>query len=1023
LRNESMLANPLLDSDELLVLKRKKGQLGLPTNHQCNTALQPKGYDNELAILSPLRSDGEIKTLFRPADGTYVGEMDLHSDSDRLLFTMPTGRSWRIHEIGRDGKGLRQISREVSDVDHFDPCYLPDGRILFSSTASFTGVPCWHGRERACCLYSMDADGTNVRQLCYDQDLDLHPAVLSNGQVIYSRWDYTGLLHAYVRPLMAMNPDGTGQRALYGSNSFYPNCLFFPQSVPGHPGRIVAVLAGYHGKNRMGELVVLDVMQGWTGSHGILHRITHRGEPIVPVALDRLTADATRQFLHPHPLSDKYFITAMQSGSKQPWGIYLVDIFDNMTPILTHPQYDFFEPILIKPRPKPPVIPDRTDPARDDAVVVLHDIYEGPGLRGVPRGTITQLRIAAYHFGYPGMAGPDKIGRGGPWEVMRILGTVPVYEDGSARFRVPANTPITLQALDGEGKAVQLMRSWYTAMPGETTSCVGCHERPRETPDVRSDLAALHPVSEIQPWYGPARGFDFAREVQPVLDKYCVGCHDGQPREDGSALADLRDESTATNYAGLPLTKLGATRIDPSIPKQYPRQFQSCRGMPSPYGELRTHYTPAYEALIPFIRRVNIEDSVTLLKPGEYHADTSELIQMLAKGHHGVRLDNEARDRFVTWIDLNGPCHGTWGEVADIPDQADRRRYDLAQQYGGPKTDPEAIPVVARREPISPILPRSAALRSKERLEALSPRVVQRLADLDLKWSYGREEPQKTKKTKVVRLGAGLVIELIRIPAGSFLMGDTTGRGADDEWPASIVRIERDFWIGRHEITNEQFRHFFPEHVSGFFTKRQIEYDGPGIQLDEPQQPAVRVSWDEAMIFCRRVSATNGLRATLPTEAQWEYAARAGTTTALSYGDVDADFTAWANVADRSLACLYVGSSGVANLQPFPSDMRFDDLAIATTPVASYQANAWGLYDIHGNAAEWTRSAYRPYPYDPADGRDDVRATSGTGKRVVRGGSFCDRPSRCGSAFRLAYPAWQCVHNVGFRVVVEEDEP
>ena len=103
-------------------------------------------------------------------------------------------------------------------------------------------------------------------------------------------------------------------------------------------------------------------------------------------------------------------------------------------------------------------------------------------------------------------------------------------------------------------------------------------------------------------------------------------------------------------------------------------------------------YTPAYDALIPYVRRVGIEDDVSLLVPGEYHADTSELVQMLRKGHHGVRLDAEAWDRLVTWIDLNAPCHGTWGEVYPIPDGAHQRRMELRKAYGGPPEDPEAIP-------------------------------------------------------------------------------------------------------------------------------------------------------------------------------------------------------------------------------------------------------------------------------------------------------------------------------------------
>ncbi len=268
-------------------------------------------------------------------------------------------------------------------------------------------------------------------------------------------------------------------------------------------------------------------------------------------------------------------------------------------------------------------------------------------------------------------------------------------------------------------------------------------------------------------------------------------------------------------------------------------------------------------------------------------------------------------------------------------------------------------------------------------------------------------------------LGAGSSIELVHVPAGRFLMGDTTGSGQQDEWPATVVSIDRDFWISRTEITNAQLRTLLPGHTSGVFTKRQIDQDGPGIQLDGPSQPAVRVSWDAAVEFCRLLSAVTGRQVTLPTEAQWEYAARAGTMTDLSYGTASADFSTLANMADRSLACLYTGTAGVAVLQPIPAIMDCDDQAIGTTDVASYTPNAWGLYDMHGNAAEWTRSLYRNYPYDARDGRNDDRTDVSSDKRVVRGGSFYDRPQRCRSGHRQAYRPWQGVHNVGFRIVVQ----
>jgi formylglycine-generating enzyme required for sulfatase activity len=269
-----------------------------------------------------------------------------------------------------------------------------------------------------------------------------------------------------------------------------------------------------------------------------------------------------------------------------------------------------------------------------------------------------------------------------------------------------------------------------------------------------------------------------------------------------------------------------------------------------------------------------------------------------------------------------------------------------------------------------------------------------------------------------LELGNGLLIELVRIPAGHFVMGDTKGDSDLDEWPPSIVRIERDFWIGRTEISNAQFRSLYPQHSSGVFTKRQIDRDGPGIQLNDPNQPAVRVSWHQAMTFCRKLSELTQRQVSLPTEAQWEYAARAGTTSPMFYGEPDADFAAWANMADRSLSCLYVGTAGVTVLQPIPALMQYDDEAIATANTASYRANAWGLHDVHGNAAEWTISAYRPYPYSADDGRDSIQLESISQKRVVRGGSFYDRPTRCRSSHRRAYPPWQAVHDVGFRIVL-----
>ena len=1014
LRREALLANPLLDFDKLLVLKRKSvrhvpsakdkriwyskspgGDLGFPSNHECNSSLARAGYDNELAVLSVKHPAGPLRLLYRPEADVYVGEMDLHWDAERLLFTQSNETNWKVWEIRSDGSGLRQVSRMPDDVDSFDACYLPDGRIVFGSTASYQAVPCWHGQKLVTNLYLMNANGSGVRQLCFDQDHNFHPCVLPDGQVLFHRWDYTGISHIFLRQLMVMNPDGSGQRAVYGSNSWFPNSLYFPQPLPGRNHELVCILSGYHGVHKMGQLVLVDTSKGWFEQEGLVRRISGRGDPIQPMVKDQLVDRDWPKFLHPYPLSDKYFVVACWPQAKANWGIYLADAFDNLLLIREEPGYALLEPVPVRKRPRPPLIADRVNLDRRDGVVYLHDVYAGDGLAGVPRGTIKELRVIAYDFGYPGLAGPDKIGYGGPWEAMRILGTVPLEEDGSVMFRVPANTPVAVQPLDREGKAVQLMRSWFTLMPGETLSCVGCHETPADVAPSQLALAMQRGTREIEPWRGPARGFDFAREVQPVLNRHCASCHDGS-----EGRPDLRPEDQVPDYQGQKLSRLGVQRL-------HPKMMQDTGGF--------VEYTPAYDVLVRYIRRVSIEDDVSLLVPGEYHADTSPLVQMLRRGHQGVSLDAEAWDRLITWIDLNAPCHGTWGDVYPIPDNAHERRMALRRAYGGPVEDPETIPALAAAE-VEPVEP-----------QPLPKPLEVHTAGWPLDSGKARHAQQGTEPWEWdFDLGAGVTMRFVRIPAGRFVMGGPDG--GPDARPAAVVTIARPFWMARCEVTNDQFRLFDPEFDCRYYTKRHARSDDRGLPLNAPEQPALRVSWEQAMAFCRWLSARTGRAFTLPTEAQWEYACRAGSATPLHYGDIDTDFAAWANLADLSFSDPekgdYVGITGGLEHAVLEGsalgERRFDDGFVVTAPVGRFRPNAWGLYDMHGNAAEWTRSAYRAYPYAEDDGRNQLTTE---GRKVVRGGSFFDSPKRCRSAFRLAYPTWQRVFNVGFRVVCESDEP
>jgi len=1020
LREAALLSNPLLDFDRLLLVKRDPKQMGLPQNWQGNCAISRNGYDNEIAVLSPVAKGPQAKltTLYKPGNGEFVGDVDLHFDAGKMLFSMPGSKGrWQIWELKADGTGLRQVTPGVDpDVDNYDPCYLPDGRIIYGSTLAFHGVPCVGGGNTVANLCIMDADGRNVRQLTFDQDHNWCPTMLNDGRVLFTRWEYSDTCHYFTRHLFHMNPDGTGQMEYYHSNSYWPNSTFYARPIPGHPTEVVAVISGHHGVPRMGELVLLDPARGRHEADGAVQRIPGYGKPVPPKIADGLVDGSWPKFLHPYPLSDKYFLVSAQPAPQAAWGIYLVDIFDNMMPLYEVPGYALLEPVPFRKTATPPVIPDKVKLDSREATVYVSDVYQGEAMKGVPRGTVKRLRLYEVHYAYPQMGGHINIGIDGPWDVHRIIGTVPVYEDGSASFKAPANTPLAVQPLDAEGKAVQLMRSWFTAMPGEVLSCVGCHDKQNSTPPAKRTYASGQPPAEITPWYGPPRGFSFKREVQPVLNKYCVGCHDGKN------FGDRQPISKQPVFLG----RLPAGGVSP----------RNCPDFTTKDKNGERNFTQPYLALHPYVRRPGPESDYHMQVPMEYHADTSELIQLLKKGHFNVKLDNEAWDRLVTWIDLNVPDHGTWHEHRAIASNFHERRLEMRTKYANNPVDPEAIPEIKTenfgdRQPISKQPEIGVSPRNSPKVECAG-------------WPFDAAEAKKRQAapglpaTLKLELGSGTAMEFVLIPAGEFVMGDLEGEV--DEYPLACVKIDTPFYMAKTEVTNAQYNAFDPLHDSGYISVFNKDQSNRGEIANRTTQPVIRVSWNQAMAFCRWLSGKTGRKCTLPTEAQWEYACRAGTATPLNYGACNTDFAKLANLADARLLQLCRGDSP----KWIPSVPTVNDGAIVTDNVNKYQPNAWGLYDMHGNVAEWTLTEYRLYPYREDDGRnaapdfgdrqpiskqpeigvsprnpDGRDSAVSEGRKTVRGGSFYDRPERARSAFRLSYPAWQRVFNVGFRVTFE----
>jgi len=1017
-QREVLLDNPALDFSQIVAVKRHESKLGLPQNWQGNSSLPREGFDNEVILIS-LQKDREpdapvCKTLFRPGQDVFVGDLCLHWDAGRLLFSsLNDKKHWHVFEMNTDGTNVQQVtSDEHSDVDFYDACYLPDSRIMLCSTACYTGVPCVYGSDHVANLFLLDRGTGALRQLCFDQDHNWSPRVLPNGRVLYQRWEYSDTPHSNTRMLFHMNPDGTDQREYWGSGVYFPNSFFFARPLPGAKNSVIGVASGHHGTPRSGRLLIVSPGTGRGEGDGILQEVPGWNKPVQPIIRDRLVDGVYPQFLHPFPITDKYFLVSAKMDERSPWGIYLVDVFDNMTLIAEQAGYALLEPIPLKKQTPPPVVADRVNLQSDEAVVFMQDVYEGGGLAGVPRGTVKSLRIFEYYFAHRGQGGlHGTLGNDSGWDIKRVLGTVPVLPDGSAYFRAPANTPLSVQPLDEQGQALQIMRSWFTLQPGEQASCVGCHESQRTAPPSARAGAFRGMPSAIQAsWHAPRRGFSFSREVQPVLDRYCAGCHGDTPPEGysitpGREFPYLRGDRMITDWS---------TKISGGV-------GQDKGGV----------FSESYAALQRFVRRPGIESDLHMLSPMDFHFSTTELGQLLRNGHYNVQMDSESMERIVTWVDLNAPYHGTWTETHpcqhNYAPEIAARALELRREFvpAGPFAEMEILPELpaydrsfvlpvassqnATSSPALPGWPFSAEQAIQRRTEAL-----------------GASSPSEI----TVSLGAGVTMTLVYVPGGSFLMGsDASPTGAAAK---SIVSVSP-FWLGKMEVTNEQYRCFAPDHESRDESRNGYQFGRRGFFQDGPRHPVVRISWEDAMAFCQWMSTLTGMKVTLPTEGQWEWAARAGSDKEFFFGDGGSDFSKYANLADIRLkdfaqctAAEYYEASQIIN-DPSRHDDRiprsntYDDGSILAADCGNYLPNAWQLHDMHGNVWEWTRSACMAYPYIENDARN--RTDDPDTDRVVRGGSWRDRPSRATADFRLPYRPFQKVFNVGFRVAVELESP
>ncbi|MCP4378671.1 MAG: hypothetical protein GY794_21160, partial [bacterium] len=473
---------------------------------------QKKAYTSGGSLCKLDLTAGKSTVLIADTSGTFRDPV-VHYDGKTILFSYRKGgtAAFHLYEIQSDGSGLKQLTFGI--YDDIEPCWLPNDSIMFVSGRARRWVNCWV--TQVATLYTCDRKGRKIRQISANIEQDNTPCVLADGRVIFQRWEYVDRSQVHYHHLWSINPDGTGQMVYFGN--MRPGGVFIdPQPIPGS-NRIVFIHSPGHGRNEHA---------------GNVCTVTDRNGPDDPKAL-RVIGRAGN-FCDPWALSDKDFLAAQ--------GKSLVHLSETgkVTTLYTHNGLELNEPRPLIPRKRERIIPDRVDLSKTTGTLILTDVTVGRNMGGVKKGQIKKLLILESlpkPINYTGSMEP--MSYGGTFTLERVLGTVPVEADGSANFNVPANRALILIAIDKQGRAVKRMQSFLSVMPGEVTSCVGCHESRRTAPDrpkTRRLLAMKRPASNISQLKGIPDVFDYPRDIQPILDKHCVKCHSPKKRDGGVIL-------------------------------------------------------------------------------------------------------------------------------------------------------------------------------------------------------------------------------------------------------------------------------------------------------------------------------------------------------------------------------------------------------------------------------------------------------------------------------------------------------
>lgn len=731
--------------------------MGHPSDMQYYDQTTERRPGSQLCMLT-IAEDGSVsnEVLIEKPQGC-IRDPNLSWDASKLIFSMRDDfdtDNYSLYEMKLEDRSIRRLTAppvvdgKVYPCCDYEPCYAPNGNILFASTRHTQINDCWPNDNAD--IYSCDADGNHIRRLTYDELDTNFPQITNDGRVVFMRWEYNDKNAYFQHPLFSMNPDGTTQTEFVGNNSMFPSSYIQARPIPDSQ-KLIAIVGGHHVPHK-GKLALIDRSLGTQDGDCIEFVASsspdgQSGRVPNPLKFDThyerdvdMFGQTGPQYQYPYAFDEDNYIASycpegyltIDGPFTPSLGVYYMTAEGDRELLAFDWSISSGQALPIMPTDPPAVKSTGVDYGANYGTFVVQDIYTGPGLEGIERGTVKKLRVVALEYR------AAKIGKGsnagevdkgsvqtpisfnnGSWDVKHVLGEVDVESDGSVAFKVPARTAVYFQLLDEKGYCVQTMRSWATLQGNERFACLGCHENKLETGAMQvgqlNSIAAnktpqtpklpdgsMHPLIErlekescldsVENYLGvnapklncdpdaPCDGFSYREKIQPILDKHCVECHAGGPV--GNSAGEKKVSSL--DLRGTIIKETLKKEIDDDHKRAFTRSYLNLIHN----GEVKDSK---------WVKWLEVRSRAAMLPPYFTGSSQSPLMNYLEPSHYGVQVSDVEKRTIACWIDLLVPFCGSYTD-ANTWSSADKITYLYYLQKRRMNADAERLDVLKQKE-------------------------------------------------------------------------------------------------------------------------------------------------------------------------------------------------------------------------------------------------------------------------------------------------------------------------------------